>query len=97
MFVDFSKAQKRYLPVKFSNGVKIQLEEPTLREIECIEHIEERGRVSNIVEAITKIVNRNRENRKFKKDEIYELMTFLQMKQLLDEYTKEFLLNAEKN
>jgi len=97
MFVDFSKAQKRYLSVKFSNGVKIQLEEPTLREIECIEHIEDRGRVSDVVEAITRIINRNREKRKFKKDEIYEMMTFPQMKQLLNEYAKEFLFEVEKN
>jgi len=96
MFIDFSKAQKRYLSLKLSNGMKIQLEEPTLRELECLERVSERGRVSDIVEAVTKIMNRNKGKRKFKKDEIYELMTFSEMKLLLEKY-RDFISETEKN
>ena len=96
MFVDFSKIQKRYLSLKFSNGIKVRWEEPTMREVECLERVSERGKVSDIVDAVTKIMNRNKGKRKFKKDEIYELMTFPEMKLLLEKY-RDFISETEKN
>ena len=86
MYVDFSKRQRRYLPVKLKNGARIDVEEPTMQILESLQKVEETGSLKDLNRMVCTIINRNKQKKKFSKEEIVNMLTAEDMHYLIQCY-----------
>ena len=85
-FVDFNKKQKRYLQVKLQNGWVLDIEEPNLHTLEQLQKTEKTNDVDDLVTSVEMIINRNKQKRKMKRNDIKVLFTYSDMRLLLESY-----------
>lgn len=86
MSVDFSKRQRRYLPVKLKNGVRLEVEEPTMQIFQNLQAVHETDKVKDLTEAVKTILNRNKQKRKFNSNEVAAMFTLNDMVYFLEAY-----------
>lgn len=86
MYVDFSRRQKLYMPVKLSNGMKLDIEEPNMQIFQNLQKIEETKKVKDLVSEVRHIMSRNRQKKKFSNEEIAMMFTVDDMVLLLESY-----------
>ena len=85
-FVDFNKKQKRYLQVKLQNGWVLDIEEPNLHTLEQLQKTEKTNDVDDLVTSVEMIINRNKQKRKMKRNDIKALFTYSDMQLLMESY-----------
>ena len=85
-FVDFNKKQKRYLQVKLQNGWVLDIEEPNLHTLEQLQKTEKTNAVDDLVTSVEMIINRNKQKRKMKRNDIKTLFTYSDMQLLMESY-----------
>lgn len=85
-FVDFNKKQKRYLQVKLQNGWTLDIEEPNLHTLEQLQKTEKTNDVDDLVTSVEMIINRNKQKRKMKRNDIKALFTYSDMQLLMESY-----------
>lgn len=85
-FVDFNKKQKRYLQVKLQNGWVLDIEEPNLYTLEQLQKTEKTNDVDDLVTSVEMIINRNKQKRKMKRNDIKALFTYSDMQLLMESY-----------
>lgn len=85
-FVDFNKKQKRYMQVKLQNGWVLDIEEPNLHTLEQLQKTEKTNDVDDLVTSVEMIINRNKQKRKMKRNDIKVLFTYSDMRLLLESY-----------
>lgn len=85
-FVDFNKKQKRYLQVKLQNGWVLDIEEPNLHTLEQLQKTEKTNDVDDLVTSVEMIINRNKQKRKMKRNDIKTLFTYSDMQLLMESY-----------
>lgn len=84
--LDFTGRQQRYLPVKLRNGVKIDLEEPTMQILREIEGTRKKNSAQDLIRVARQILSRNKQKRKFTNEEIAEVLTAQDMFYLFHAY-----------
>ena len=85
-FVDFNKKQKRYMQVKLQNSWVLDIEEPNLHTLEQLQKTEKTNDVDDLVTSVEMIINRNKQKRKMKRNDIKVLFTYSDMRLLLESY-----------
>lgn len=85
-FVDFNKKQKRYLQVKLQNDWVLDIEEPNLHTLEQLQKTEKTNDVDDLVTSVEMIINRNKQKRKMKRNDIKALFTYSDMQLLMESY-----------
>lgn len=85
-FVDFNKKQKRYLQIKLQNGWVLDIEEPNLHTLEQLQKTEKTNDVDDLVTSVEMIINRNKQKRKMKRNDIKTLFTYSDMQLLMESY-----------
>jgi len=85
-FVDFNKKQKRYLQIKLQNGWVLDIEEPNLHTLEQLQKTEKTNDVDDLVTSVEMIINRNKQKRKMKRNDIKVLFTYSDMQLLMESY-----------
>lgn len=85
-FVDFNKKQKRYMQVKMQNGWILDIEEPNLHTLEQLQKTEKTNDVDDLVTSVEMIINRNKQKRKMKRNDIKTLFTYSDMQLLMESY-----------
>lgn len=85
-FVDFNKKQKRYMQVKLQNGWVLDIEEPNLHTLEQLQKTEKTNDVDDLVTSVEMIINRNKQKRKMKRNDIKVLFTYSDMQLLMESY-----------
>lgn len=95
MIVNLGNTQKRYLPVKFANGLRLDIEEPTLQILAELEIVPETGKVKDLIAATTSILNRNKQHKRLKREDVAAMMTIDDMGYFMEAY-QQFCL-PEKN
>ncbi len=95
-FVDFNKKQKRYLQVKLQNGWVLDIEEPNLHTLEQLQKTEKTNDVDDLVTSVEMIINRNKQKRKMKRNDIKALFTYSDMQLLMESYLQ-FVQGIQNN
>jgi len=85
-FVDFNKKQKRYLQIKLQNGWVLDIEEPNLHTLEQLQKTEKTNDVYDLITSVEMIINRNKQKRKMKRNDIKTLFTYSDMQLLMESY-----------
>lgn len=85
-FVDFNKKQKRYLQIKLQNGWILDIEEPNLHTLEQLQKTEKTNDVDDLITSVEMIINRNKQKRKMKRNDIKALFTYSDMQLLMESY-----------
>ena len=85
-FVDFNKKQKRYMQVKLQNSWVLDIEEPNLHTLEQLQKTEKTNDVDDLVTSVEMIINRNKQKRKMKRNDIKTLFTYSDMQLLMESY-----------
>jgi len=85
-FVDFNKKQKRYLQIKLQNGWVLDIEEPNLHTLEQLQKTEKTNDVDDLITSVEMIINRNKQKRKMKRNDIKTLFTYSDMQLLMESY-----------
>ena len=85
-FVDFNKKQQRYLQIKLQNGWVLDIEEPNLHTLEQLQKTEKTNDVDDLVTSVEMIINRNKQKRKMKRNDIKTLFTYSDMQLLMESY-----------
>ena len=86
MFVDFNKNKRRYLPVKLKSGLVLQLEEPNMQMLEDLQAISETEKITDLTKAVTSILNKNKQKKKFRYEEVASMLEVSDMILLLQAY-----------
>lgn len=88
MYVDFSRRQKRYITFKLPNSIKIDVEEPNMQIIAEAQDAQESNSMHDLVRVIRHILNRNRQKKIFKAEEISAMFSLSDLTFLLEQYVQ---------
>ena len=74
------------MKVKLKNGFVLSVEEPNLKVLALLEAAQNSGETKDIIKAITIMLNRNKQKKKYRFEDIEEMFTVSEMRMLLEAY-----------
>lgn len=84
--LDFNSKSNNFMKVKLKNGFILSVEEPNLKVLALLEAAQNSGETKDIIKAITTMLNRNKQKKKYRFEDIEEMFTVSEMRMLLEAY-----------
>ena len=84
--LDFNSTSNNFMKVKLKNGFILSVEEPNLKVLALLEAAQNSGETKDIIKAITIMLNRNKQKKKYRFEDIEEMFTVSEMRMLLEAY-----------